>query len=124
MYIYEQSTGRFRHGDLVMAVGYSGFQEGKNNPLLQHVAGVGPIPQGAYLIGEPFDSPEHGPVTMHLVPLTGTELFGRGGFLIHPDSKTHPGEASRGCICLPHDPRVEVSVGRDRLLAVISGKVV
>jgi len=28
-------------------------------------------------------------------------MFGRRGFLIHGDSKLHPGTASKGCIILP-----------------------
>jgi hypothetical protein len=122
MWVYEQATGAFLHGDSLSAMGYSGFGPGKNDPLQQHLPGLGPIPQGAYLIGAETDTPDHGPVVMHLVPLTGTQTFERSGFLIHGDSKEHPGAASHGCIILPRNVREYVAGSTDRLLIVLSGR--
>jgi hypothetical protein len=33
-------------------------------------------------------------------------MFGRGLFLVHGDSIANPGEASEGCIIMPHGVRV------------------
>lgn len=119
MWIYLQRTGQFRRNDEVPVVGYSGFGAMKNDPLSQQLKGMGPIPQGAYNVGDAFDDPEKGPVVMHLIPCTGTETFGRSGFLIHGDNKTST--ASHGCIILPRPVRERVAASHDRLLVVLSG---
>jgi hypothetical protein len=65
MWIFENGTGRLLldsgDGAQHITTGYSGFGEHKNNPLSQHLEGLGPIPIGAYLIGEDFESPKSGP---------------------------------------------------------------
>jgi hypothetical protein len=121
MWIYRQKSGVLANGDRPVASGYSGFHEGKNNPALQDKAGLGPLPQGAYWIGEEFDAEEHGPVAIHLIPVPHSQMFGRSGFLIHGDSASHPGEASHGCIILPRPIREQIAASTDRLLVVISG---
>ena len=126
MWLYEQISGRLSRADKLLASGYSGFSEGKNNPARQSEANVGPIPEGAYWIGpEREETADHGPVVLPLVPVPGTNTFGRSGFLIHGDSIEHPGAASHGCIILPRPVRELIAsnsqgVG-DRLLIVISG---
>lgn len=101
MSTYSQSSGKFVCG-IMTAFGYSGAGIGKNNPAMQNVEDVGPIPQGEWMIvGEPFDTTTHGPYVLRLEPKAGTETFGRDGFLIHGDSIEHPGTASKGCIILP-----------------------
>ena len=101
--IYEQSTGKLwsQDGITLLANCYSGFGPGKNNPDLQDKIGVGPIPAGFYKIGEPQyvdKTGPHGPYVLPLVPDAGNEMHGRGGFLIHGDSLSHPGQASHGCV--------------------------
>ena len=66
--------------------GYSGYLAGKNQPALQRVRDVGPIPKGTYLIGKAFDSPDHGPLALPLLSMGDTDTFGRDGFLMHGDS--------------------------------------
>src|SRR5881296_1271037 len=101
MWTYEQATGRLLDdNNEVVGIGYSGFANGKNQPEFEHVAEVGPLPQGHYTIGLPHDSATHGPYVLPLIPDPSTELFGRSAFLIHGDSKTHPGTASHGCIIM------------------------
>lgn len=126
MYIYEIIGKRIiRDTPLVvevLATGcYSGFERGKDNPALQSERGVGPIPTGAYWIGEARDTPDHGPVVMPLVPVPGVDIYGRSGFLLHGDSREHPGEASHGCIILPRPIRERIAANSDRLLLVITG---
>jgi hypothetical protein len=98
-----QSNGHLWHGDPEpVATGYSGAEpDGKNNPAMQQVACVGPLPAGWYdIVGQPFDSPEHGPFCLRLQPRPETEMYGRTGMLIHGDSVEHPGCASEGCFCV------------------------
>lgn len=121
MWFYEQATGRLSstESDFV-AFGYSGAGAGKDNPAMQSVRDLGPIPQGVYAIGAPFDSIEHGPFAMRLAPDAANKMFSRSGFLMHGDSREHPGCASRGCIILPRHARETVAASADRELRVLS----
>lgn len=124
MWIYDQRTGEFGASEtgaffVPICHGYSGFGGGKNNPEMQNVRDVGPIPEGVYTIGPAFADPEKGPVVMALTPDVDNEMFGRAGFLIHGDSIEHPGEASQGCIILDKLSREQVAESTDRTLKVI-----
>lgn len=119
MWTYEQASGRLSRDGAEVARGYSGHGEGKNNPALEPVANVGPIPRGRYKLGPRFDSQSHGPVCMRLEACQGTETFGRDGFLIHGDSKRAPGTASHGCIILPRLIREAIAKSGDELLEVV-----
>ena len=91
--------------DLVQAakligMGYSGHGPGRNNPGMEAVPDVGPIPHGLYKIGKPEccapDPPgPHGPYVLPLSP-NGHNACGRSGFLMHGDNVHH--DASLGCI--------------------------
>jgi hypothetical protein len=116
--IYRQSTGEWIGGDF-SGTGYSGAPAGKNDPELQNVKDVGPIPQGRYTIGPAFDADPQGPVTMRLTPDPENEMFGRDGFLIHGD--TDPaGFASTGCIVLPLQVREQIASSDDKRLEVVA----
>lgn len=128
MWIYEQATGRLTRSGELIATGYSGLGEGKNNPAMEMVHGVGPLPCGAYQIGKPEDTIEHGPHVLPLKPSPETDTFGRGGFLIHGDSvdPDRRGSASHGCIIVPRTVRELISSASnfpasDQLLIVIKG---
>jgi hypothetical protein len=97
-WLYHQDSGLLRRGGKPFALCYSGHGEGKNNPLLQNVANVGPIPVGAYFIGEPRDSLKTGKHILPLIPADPAQTFGRHDFEMHGDGIEHPGEASHGCI--------------------------
>lgn len=119
---YNQLTGELKLNSIAAGSGYSGHGEGKNNPRRQTVHDVGPIPCGFWEIcGPPYISADHGPFVLRLSPLPGTQTFGRSGFLIHGDSRENPGEASMGCIILPHEVRVKIWQSGERRLEVISG---
>lgn len=120
MWTYQQSTGALTDAaGLVVAHGYSGAGEGKNNPVMEAVREVGPIPAGQWRIdGPPVNTPTHGPYVLHLQPLGDTH--GRSAFLIHGDSVARPGTASKGCIILPRAVREEVWASGDRDLEVIA----
>jgi len=124
MWTYEQRTGVLRHNGESLGTGYSGMDcppdgMGKNNPMLQDVQDVGPIPQGNWSIGPVFDSEEFGPIVMRLTAKEGTDAFGRAGFLIHGDSIQHPGMASHGCIVLGRSLRILIAHSGDTELQVV-----
>jgi hypothetical protein len=128
-YIYSQSEGTLTRDGQEIGIGYSGWDEpnglqGKNNPALQEDIGVGPIPQGYWRIGQPYDSQSHGPRVMSLTPLAATDTFGRTAFLMHGDAvdPARAGDASRGCIILSRPVRDEVSsnLETDNLLEVVA----
>ena len=119
-WIYQQRTGIFEHDGVYVATGYSGQGAGKNNPELQGEVNLGPIPQGFYLIGRPFDSQRTGPHVMQLVP-QGHDALGRTDLQVHGDSRESPGAASTGCIVLARHIREQIAEARDNLLEVVSG---
>jgi hypothetical protein len=117
---YAQSTGSLSANGQVIAIGYSGHDQGKNNPAMQQVPNTGPIPQGRYFIGTPRDSDKVGPFAMPLDPAPGTNTFNRSAFMIHGDSIVHPGTASEGCIILLRDARNKIAESGDNELIVVS----
>jgi hypothetical protein len=99
--------------------GYSGAEPcGKNDPRMQGIPDVGPIPRGFYTIGIPYDSRDHGPHVMRLLPDAENTMFGRSEFLMHGDSLERPGQASKGCIIMPPAVREFVSASGDIRLQV------
>jgi len=120
MWSYQQSTGKLSNaGGQLVATGYSGSPEGKNDPTKQNIHCVGPIPRGLYTIGAPINSPDHGPFAMHLTPDAANQMFGRSGFLMHGDSIEHPGCASEGCIIMSRPAREAVWSSGDHRLHVV-----
>jgi hypothetical protein len=122
VWTYKQTNGDLSRDGVPAGSGYSGFEEGKNNPAMQNVANTGPIPQGKYSIGAPecVDSPgPHGPFIMRLTPDPANVMFGRDGFLIHGDAVVHPGFASRGCIIMGRLIRNAIAASGDTQLTVI-----
>jgi len=103
-----------------MAQGYSGKGNGKNNPAMESVVRVGPIPCGAWKMTALTEGmTPHGPYVIHLEPCAGNTMAGRqGGFLIHGDKRTDPGNASEGCIIMPRAIREAVWASGDRALTV------
>ncbi len=118
MWTYSQGTGALLDpSGRKVATGYSGKGIGKNNCDMQHIPSVGPIPQGLWVIGKPRDSDAVGPFAMRLVPVPGTETFGRWAFMIHGDNRE--GTASEGCIIFPRKIRNMIWDSGDRKLKVI-----
>lgn len=86
--------------------GYAGREQGKNNPDMQNVKGIGPLPVGWYIaLQEPADDAVVGKYAIRLSPDRGNEMFGRNSFFMHGDSAEHPGLASHGCIVMPREVR-------------------
>lgn len=123
MWTYVQSSGHLiaPNGEL-LAVGYSGHGEGLNNPAMQNVKNVGPIPVGYYSMGHPFDAPDTGEYSIPLIPHDGNEMFGRDGFRMHGDKIGHVGEflASDGCIIQSLGTRVGCWESGDHVVHVVA----
>ncbi len=118
---YSQSTGHLKCVDsetgktVAEANGYAGKGAGKNNPDMQDLPFVGPLPRGNYAIGPARNSPNTGPITIPLTYIGGDEPFpaNRSPNLmrIHGDRKGKPpGDASEGCIVTPTaEPRKKIA---------------
>lgn len=110
-YWWLQREGRLYDEKGWVCNGYSGHGKGVNNPDMQDVPDVGPIPSGTYAIGQTEDSIKLGPHVHAVTPLPGTRTYGRSGFYIHGDSMEHPGMASHGCVIVPRWVRNEMNIG-------------
>ncbi len=118
---YVQSTGALDRDGQHEGVGYSGNTGGLNNPAMQNVIGVGPVPRGTYTIGPPHMPVDHlGPNALPLYPAAGNEMYGRSGFFIHGDNAAMDNTASDGCIILGPAIRQAIINSRDTALLVVS----
>ena len=119
-WIYEQSTGRLLRNGKLAGFGYAGYGDGQNNPAMQHLRNVGPLPQGVWRILPPQDPAGRlGPLALPLEPISG-EMFGRDDFLIHGDSTARNRTASIGCIVVAIEVRRLIVGSGDDLLTVIA----
>lgn len=119
MYTFDTATGQLYQNRDYVCTGYSGHGPAKDNPADQAIPNCGPIPEGLYTIAPPIDHPKLGPVAIPLRPDPRNAMFGRSGFWIHGDSATHPGQASDGCIVLPHFARASIALSGDTALNVV-----
>lgn len=119
--MYIQKTGEWTHDWEHKGWGYAGRGEGKNNPAMQSVKGVGPLPVGLYEACEPEDHPVVGKYAIRLIPHPDNEMYGRANFYIHGDSYSDPGNASHGCIVLPPKLRHDFWDSDDHQVRVVSG---
>lgn len=118
---YKQKTGELQYNGFNIAVGYSGAGDGKDNPDMQEVRMVGPIPRGQWVIHRADNLGTMGKVVMQLTPATPEQTCYRSGFFIHGDKVGEPGAASHGCIILPRAVRELIDSSSDRLLEVVHG---
>lgn len=98
---YLQKTGDLIDPEGKMAgAGYSGHGAGLNNPSMEAVHGVGPLPVGRWHIGPWEASHGHlGPVVAALMPV-GFNPHDRSAFFIHGDNLAMNHTASDGCLIL------------------------
>lgn len=115
---YSQQSRTLKHNGVVVAEGYSGHGAGRNNPDMENVANVGPIPRGRYTIGGAHQDANKGPVVIRLTPF-GHNARGRSGFLIHGDNAQGNFSASEGCIILNRAARELISNSGDSMLDVV-----
>lgn len=117
MFTYSQSTGILSHGE-PLGKGYAGHGQGLNNPKLEMVHNLGPIPKGVWEIGVWFDDKHLGVCVAALRP-TDQEVYGRGGFFIHGDNKRMNFTASDGCIILDKTLRNAIKASGEKYIKVI-----
>lgn len=127
MWTYEQSTGFMTYSDgALLDKGYAGGNkgknpEGKNNPTMQGIPNVGPLPRGKYTMMYVVE--QHaalGPYAIFLQPDMENEMFGRSDFFVHGDRIGHPGTASEGCIVLSRAARGVLWESTDHRIEVIA----
>lgn len=122
MWTYSQSKRELRHDGKLIGMGYSGRNvpggpQGRNNPALEALRDVGPIPRGPYIVGDPIAVPHHAPPVFPLTP-NGHTAHGRTGFQIHGNNVQN--DASHGCIILdfPIRTAINATLAADRALEV------
>jgi hypothetical protein len=125
MWTYKQSTGELLLDGKHFSKGYSGHGRGLNNPKLQGVQGVGPLPVGKWKILGPYDSARVGKFALRLEAVDahpgddkhdGTD---RGAFRMHGDNVKGDSSASNGCLIFPLVVRKAVWASGDRDLEAI-----
>jgi hypothetical protein len=84
--------------------GYSGTGQGRNNPDIQDVPYVGPIPRGLWYWGTPFNQP--GGMGQNVIPLIPAPEntcrdTPRNCYSFYAHGNDEEDDASRGCIVLP-----------------------
>ncbi len=126
MWIWIQKTGEMFHDGVLWCTGYAGRYTGKNNPDMQDVHDIGPLPCGDYTMQDPRTSARLGPLTIDLEQDPKNQMFGRFSFRWHGERIEPPiGLASDGCIVTDHEPRARaadlIALG-DRKLRVIRDK--
>ena len=119
MWIYKQQSGDLYHNSSYEGAGYSGHSEGVNDPDMQSVTCIGPIPEGQWIIGPAQTRPPLGPIVFALSPCTGTDTFGRSSFFIHGDNSLMNDTGSEGCIVMGRAIRQAIADSGDTSLQVI-----
>lgn len=120
-HVYVQATGNWYEANRKLrTTAYSGDGAGLNNPAMQDIPRVGPIPVGDYTIGPAFHHPWLGPNTMHLTPAAGNNMHNRSDFDLHGDNPAMDHTASEGCIVMEPKPRQRVADSFVRALKVIA----
>ena len=113
---YSQRSGIFRfvdkRGQATELAGFAGRRNGRNNPLAQSLANVGPLPVGFYratVVPHPrFKAP-----AVRLDPYTTNQMYGRAGFWIHGGIESH------GCIILQAKARQRLVAAGVAVLEVV-----
>lgn len=126
MWTYVQRTGNMYHEGKLVFTGYAGGNcgknpEGMNNPDMQDVHCIGPLPCGMYTAAPPYHNPKTGASTMNLWPDATNKMFGRADFRIHGDNPEGNHSASEGCIVKsPAIARLSVWTSNDHRLQVVA----
>lgn len=121
MLTYKQSTGALSDENGVIGLGYSGNGNGLNNPAMEDVHNVGPIPRGLWSMVELITGPykNKGPDVIRLEP-NGFDPHGRSGFLCHGDNAACDHSASEGCIIMARGVRNVAWSDPDKTLEVVA----
>lgn len=120
MWTWSQGAGTMSRNGRVVSKRYAGNGRGLNNPAMQNIPGVGPLPRGTYKMESIGPSPNTGPYTIVLDACAGTDTCGRSEFRIHGDNPKLDHSASHGCIILPRDVRLAIWRSGDHDLTVVA----
>jgi hypothetical protein len=125
MWKFEQVSGKlFDPNGVLAGLGYAGGDTGKrldgvNNPALQSIKDVGPLPCGLYTFQTPILESHLGKFAIPLIPDSTNIMYNRGNFFVHGDLISgSPHSASEGCIILPRPTRNAMWASPDHLLLV------
>lgn len=115
---YDQKTGHISLDGVQIGTGYSGHGVGLNNPALETMANIGPIPRGEWRIWRWDDHHgDKGPQVADLIPIDH-DAHRRDDFLIHGDNADMNHTASHGCIIAPRAIRDELRQSGETRLVV------
>ena len=86
--IFYQGSGRLicarddaTHAIYIDEIGYSGFGTGRDNPDMNDVRDMGPLPRGEWIVGPPEDRADTGLISRPLIP----QFFGLHGNSVRPN---------------------------------------
>jgi hypothetical protein len=122
---FNNGTGELLDPTKTVSVhGYAGgdkgsHKEGINNPAMQYVKDIGPLPVGWYTFGTPVEGSHLGPKAIPLTPDETNDMRGRGDFFCHGDHIGAPGTASDGCMIFNFLTRSAIAQSTDKRLQVI-----
>jgi len=127
MLTYSQTIGIFTMPDGTTYHGHAGKGAGLNNPEMQNVHGVGPLPQGLYNLetwkdGSAYSAEDArlGPFVCRLDPDPANEMYGRNGFFLHGGDGSNPPTDSEGCIVLFRAAREAIAATGETQLTVVA----
>lgn len=119
MLTYDQKSGELIFEGFVIAKGYSGNGEGLNNPAMESVHDIGPIPRGKWrMVRMEAHHEDKGPDVIVLQP-EGFDAYGRSSFLVHGDNALMNHTASHGCIIMPRFARNRAWEDPDKTIEVV-----
>ncbi len=109
---YVQATGELIDPDgKVAEIGYAGRAAGLNNPAMEAVHEIGPLPQGRYSVYPRINHTRLGSDALPLSPYGSNVMWGRGGFYVHADNAKRDHSASEGCIVMGAATRARLVPG-------------
>src|ERR1017187_3142261 len=115
MWEYQQTAHTILRpdGSVLTNQSYSGHGAGLNNPAMQNIPNVGPIPQGPYTLSPFFTHPLLGKLVARFMPKPGNTECGRSGCDLHGDNQyLNPrGMGGGGVVGEPY--RLEISQSAD-----------
>jgi hypothetical protein len=118
---YSQSKGTLvANNGVLLGTGFAGIGAGINNPQMQGIKNVGPLPVGFYRMAPPGPSVLLGPYAIRLDPNPANKMYGRAGFFMHGECIQHPLSSSHGCIVMPFSTREAAFESGDRVIEVIA----
>ena len=117
---YDVSTGELTctdddtDQDVVDTVCYSGNGQGLNNPAMDDIPNVGPLPGGVvYDMGTGVNNRGTGPQSIPLTPSADSNQFpttrDSGSFLMHGDNPQMNNTASEGCVICSRETRNQIN---------------